>query len=91
MSDAPGILLRVSLSDTYPEMAAAGLWTTASDLARFAAELQSALAGRPNRLFSGGIVSEMFGARALPGLNRIDNAAVMLLRDGERFVCVCEA
>jgi hypothetical protein len=33
----------------------------------------------------------MFRARALSGLNRIDNAAVMLLCDGERFVCVCEA
>ena len=30
---------------TYPEMAAAGLWTTAGDLARFVVELQSALQG----------------------------------------------
>jgi hypothetical protein len=31
----------------YPELAAAGLWTTAADLARLAAALQSAIAGRP--------------------------------------------
>ncbi len=37
---------------TYPEMAAAGLWTSPSDLARFAIELQQAAAGRSNQLLS---------------------------------------
>jgi hypothetical protein len=45
---------------TYPEMAAAGLWTTASDLARFALELQRARAGRSNRVLSVETVREMF-------------------------------
>jgi CubicO group peptidase (beta-lactamase class C family) len=32
----------------YPESAAAGLWTTPADLARYACALQAALAGRPS-------------------------------------------
>lgn len=36
----------------YPEMAAAGLWTTPSDLARFAIHLQEAYAGRSNEVLS---------------------------------------
>lgn len=36
----------------YPEMAAAGLWTTPSDLARFIIGLQAALAGQPDAVLS---------------------------------------
>ena len=36
----------------YPEMAAAGLWTTPSDLARWAIEVQEAYAGRSHGLLS---------------------------------------
>ena len=36
----------------YPEMAAAGLWTTPSDLARFVIEVQKSAQGESNRVLS---------------------------------------
>ncbi len=43
----------------YPEMAAAGLWTTPSDLARFAIGIQEALAGKSNKLLSQRMARQM--------------------------------
>ncbi len=43
----------------YPELAAAGLWTTAADLARFGIELQQALRGRSNRVLTRAMAMEM--------------------------------
>lgn len=43
----------------YPEMAAAGLWTTPSDLARLAIELQRALRGEEGRILSPAMAREM--------------------------------
>ena len=44
---------------TYPEMAAAGLWTTPSDLARIGIEVQRALAGESGRLISPETAAQM--------------------------------
>ena len=44
-------------------MAAAGLWTTPSDLARFAVGIQEALAGRLNRVISSAMTRQMLTAQ----------------------------
>lgn len=50
----------------YPEMAAAGLWTTPSDLARFAIAIQKSLAGEPGGILSQAMAHEMLE----PGLQQ---------------------
>lgn len=42
-----------------PEMAAAGLWTTAPDLARFVIEIQKSRIGKSNKILSTAITSQM--------------------------------
>ncbi|HEX4167109.1 MAG TPA: serine hydrolase [Bryobacteraceae bacterium] len=44
---------------TYPEMAAAGLWTTPSDLARYIIEVQQSLEGRANHVLSQKLTQQM--------------------------------
>jgi CubicO group peptidase (beta-lactamase class C family) len=43
----------------YPEMAAAGLWTTPADLAKFAIEVQLSYAGRSNKVLSKEMTEKM--------------------------------
>ena len=47
---------------TYPEMAAAGLWTTPTDLARYAIEIQRSLRGEANRVLSAEMTKQMLVA-----------------------------
>src|SRR5580704_1784569 len=44
---------------TYPEMAPAGLWTTPSDLARMAIEVQSEYTGKSSKILSQGMARQM--------------------------------
>ena len=44
---------------TYPEMAAAGLWTTPTDLAKFAIEIQQSKAGKSNKVLSQAMIAQM--------------------------------
>ncbi|MBX7125526.1 MAG: class A beta-lactamase-related serine hydrolase [Cyclobacteriaceae bacterium] len=44
---------------TYPEMAAAGLWTTAEDLAHFAIDIQLAMKGEKSAVLSNDMVKRM--------------------------------
>ena len=44
---------------TYPEQAAAGLWTTPEDLAKFAMEVQKIASGKSTKVFSQALAREM--------------------------------
>jgi len=47
---------------TYPEMAAAGLWTTPTDLARYAIEVENSLEGKANHVLSADMTRQMLTA-----------------------------
>ena len=51
---------------TYPEMAAAGLWTTASSLARLGIEIQKSREGRSNRILKQTSIREMLTEQKKP-------------------------
>ncbi len=51
----------------YPEMAAAGLWTTASDLAKIGLDIQKAMSGAQGTLLSKETVMEMLSPQADAG------------------------
>jgi CubicO group peptidase (beta-lactamase class C family) len=47
---------------TYPEMAAAGLWTTPTDIARYAIEVRKSLDGKANHVLSPDMTRQMLTA-----------------------------
>jgi len=61
--------------NTYPELAAAGLWTTPGDLARFAIGIQDALAGKSPSVISKGMAEQML-------TRQIENDGLGLFLDG---------
>ena len=48
---------------TYPEMAAAGLWTTPSEISRVAIEMEASLEGRSSNLLSQATIKEMLSVQ----------------------------
>jgi CubicO group peptidase (beta-lactamase class C family) len=76
----------------YPEMAAAGLWTTPTDLARFAIEIALSKRGQSNRILSTTTAREMLKPQvgavrelALGNRNHIDRMGLgFFLGDGTR-------
>ena len=47
---------------TYPEMAAAGLWTTSTDIARYAIEVENSLQRKSNKVLSAEMTRQMLTA-----------------------------
>ena len=67
---------------TYPEMAAAGLWTTASDVARYAIENQRSLEGKANHVLS----KEMTERMMTPGIGNWGGLGVQIGgSEGDRY------
>lgn len=61
---------------TFPEMAAAGMWSTPSDLARFALELQKSKIGKSNKILSVAMTRQML-------TRQIENWGLGLVVEGE--------
>ncbi|WP_461101562.1 serine hydrolase domain-containing protein [Spirosoma koreense] len=79
---------------TYPEMAAAGLWTTPSDLARYIIEVQQSLQGKSNKVISKQMTQQMLtghlGGMGLgPALRKTGDSLIFSHTGGnEGFRCV---
>jgi CubicO group peptidase (beta-lactamase class C family) len=63
----------------YPELAAAGLWTTPSDIARFVVEMQLAVAGRSEKVLTHAMARKML----TPYLNKTSALGCFIVRKGD--------
>jgi hypothetical protein len=52
---------------TYPEMAAAGLWTTPTGIAKYVIEVQQSLDGKANHMLNAAMTRDML----TPGIGRL--------------------
>src|SRR5579875_3145610 len=74
----------------YPEMATAGLWTTPSDLCRYALAVQAAYAGAPGALISQDLAREMLTPQIastirIGGLNAVGLGPFVSVSGAARF------
>ena len=71
----------------YPELAAAGLWTTPGDLARFAIEVQRAAAGAPSAILGPELTVSMLTRHSGPAarLGGLDSVGLGLFLGGPWF------
>jgi CubicO group peptidase (beta-lactamase class C family) len=82
---------------TYPEMAPAGLWTTPTDLARYAIGVQSALAGKSQKVISAAtaraMLTPVLGAHAVGPMTGGDTARKFFTHSGgnEGYRCILVA
>jgi CubicO group peptidase (beta-lactamase class C family) len=71
----------------YPELAAAGLWTTPGDLARFAIGVQHAAAGTPSAILGSELTASMLTRQSGPAsrLGGLDSVGLGLFLGGPWF------
>lgn len=87
----------IGLWHTYPEMAAAGLWTTPSDLARYIIEVQQSVQGKFNNVISRQMTNQMLtkqvGGSGLGPALRKDGDSLIFSHNGgnEGFRCMLVA
>lgn len=63
--DSKGMVIK-GRRNTYPEMAAAGLWTTPTEMSEWILDISGALEGKPSKLLSKPMVEQMLTLQSAP-------------------------